>query len=222
MPDSPTSHKPSVNPVTVWIPIVIMAMGLVVFYNYMLYTKGQTQGEKKDRPPYINKAEDDLILTERSGRQVRLSELRGKILLISWLDVHAPGVLGKLKELMSAHVNSGRVHVVAFAVDSETPPEALREVASGCGLDENSPWWLVTGDAGRVRDFMTRELRFKPIQPGADKSLHDTRICLLDDLGNVRRLADVLNQDPEYAAHWENQLRKDLQYLLKEKDEASN
>jgi hypothetical protein len=30
----------------------------------------------------------------------------------------------------------------------------------------------------------------------------------------VRRLADVLNADPEFAKFWDEKLRKDLRYLL--------
>ena len=75
---------------------------------------------------------------------------------------------------------------------------------------------------------MVRQLRFRPVQtmPEADrltpddKFIHDLRVCLVDNEGNVRRLADVMNADPEYADFWDAQLRKDIDYLLAEKDKT--
>jgi hypothetical protein len=43
---------------------------------------------------------------------------------------------------------------------------------------------------------------------------------LLDHLGNVRRMADLVNVDPEVAGYWDKQLRLDLEYLFKEKAKA--
>lgn len=222
MSDTPPTSKPSLNPWTIWVPIILIALGSVVFYNWILYTKGQAQGEKKDRPPYLDKAEDDLVLMERSGREVRMSELRGKILLIAWIDPDSPEVLPKLTELMKVYGATGRVQVVLFAVNLNATPLQLRELASSRGIGDDSPWWLVSGDAGRVGDFMSRELGLTPMRETDGGVVHDTRICLLDDQGNVRRLADLLNQDPEYADHWEKQLRRDLAYLLSETSTEPN
>jgi hypothetical protein len=46
------------------------------------------------------------------------------------------------------------------------------------------------------------------------------RVVLLDHLGNVRRMADLVNVDPEVAGYWDRQLRLDLEYLFKEKAKA--
>jgi uncharacterized protein with ACT and thioredoxin-like domain len=47
--------------------------------------------------------------------------------------------------------------------------------------------------------------------------MHDLRVVLLDHLGNVRRLADLVNADPEVAGYWDKQLRQDIEYVLNEK-----
>ncbi len=232
MSEPHSSSKPRIKPWTIWIPVIIMALGLVVFYNYLLYTKGQLEGDKKDRPPYIHKAEDDLILTERSGKEVRMSELRGKILLVSWVFTRCPrgcaGVVTKLKALHGEYAGRDDIHFVSFSLDPEDTPEMLKSFAEGAGISEDAPWWFVSGDMPKIRDFMVRQLRFRPVQtmPEADrltpddKFIHDLRVCLVDNEGNVRRLADVMNADPEYADFWDAQLRKDIDYLLAEKDKT--
>lgn len=232
MSDLPPPQKLRIQPWTVWIPIIIIALGLVVFYNYLLYTEGQLEEEKKDRPPYMHKAEDDLILTERNGEQVRMSELKGKILLVSWVYTRCPrgcaGVVTKLKALQEEYAKQSDVHFVSFTLDPEDTPEVMTAFAEGAGISEEDPWWFVNGDMPKIQDFMVRQLRFRPVQemPEADrltpndKYMHDLRVCLVDDQGNVRRLADVMNADPEYAAYWDEQLRKDLDYILAEKAKA--
>jgi hypothetical protein len=54
-----------------------------------------------------------------------------------------------------------------------------------------------------------------------DKYIHDLRVAVIDHLGHVRGLADILNADPEFANFWDEKLRKDLRYLLKEQKSSS-
>jgi hypothetical protein len=42
-------------------------------------------------------------------------------------------------------------------------------------------------------------------------------VALIDHLGNVRRLADVVNADPEVADYWDKKLRRELEIVLNEK-----
>jgi cytochrome oxidase Cu insertion factor (SCO1/SenC/PrrC family) len=220
MTDSTRDPQSSKNPWTVLFPILIIGLGLVVFYNYYLYTTGQSQGEKKDRPPYLNKAEDDIILTERDGREVRMSELRGKTLLIAWCEPEDPAIMPPLKELLQEAGRGMDLHVVVFAADADASPESLRAMTIDSGFSESDPIWVVRGDPGRVGDFMTRELGLRPtVTDGKGRTIFDTRVCLLDSKGNVRRLADLLNPDPEFVAYWEEQLTKDLDYLLESESE---
>jgi protein SCO1/2 len=229
MSDSPPK---TINPWTVWIPIILIALGSVVFYNYLVYVQVQKDGEHGERPPFIHRAEGDLILTERDGRQVRLSELRGKIILASWVFTRCPrgcaGVVAKMKKLSEEYAGNPDVHFIAFALDPEDTPEMLKAFADQVGIPRQAPWWFVNGDPLKVREFMTRQLKFRPVQmmpekdrlSPEDKYIHDLRVALVDHLGNVRRLADLVNADPEVATYWDKQLRADLDYVVNEKTKA--
>ena len=232
MTASPPPSK-SINPWTLWVPVIMIALAGVITYNWLAYLELKAREEQDGRPPYIKRAEGDLILTERDGRTVRLSELRGKVILAAWVFTRCPrgcaGVVAKMKKLSEEYANRDDVHFIAFALDPEDTPEMLSAFAGQAGIAKEAPWWLVNGDPEKVRSFMTRQLGFRPVQTmpekdrlsPEDKYMHDLRVALIDHQGNVRRLADLVNADPEVAGYWDTQLRRDLDYVLKEKANAT-
>ncbi len=225
-------EAPSIRPWTLWVPIIMIALAGVITYNWLVYLEKKSREEEAGRPPYIHRAEGDLILTERDGRTVRLSELRGKVILASWVFTRCPrgcaGVVGKLKKLAEEYAGRDDVHFICFALDPEDTPAMMSAFADQVGIPKTAPFWFVNGDAVKIESFMTRQLKFRPTQvmpekdrlSPEDKYMHDLRVVLLDHLGNVRRMADLVNVDPEVAGYWDRQLRLDLEYLFKEKAKA--
>jgi hypothetical protein len=71
---------------------------------------------------------------------------------------------------------------------------------------------------------MTSQVQFRPVQDMPekdrlspdDKYIHDLRVAVIDHLGHVRGLEDILNPDPEFAKFWDERIRKDLRHLLDE------
>ena len=119
--------------------------------------------------------------------------------------------------------------VMAFCAGVVGKLKKLAEdYADEVGIPKVAPFWFVNGDATKIESFMTRQLKFRPTQvmpekdrlSPEDKYMHDLRVVLLDHLGNVRRMADLVNVDPEVAGYWDKQLRLDLEYLFKEKAKA--
>ena len=218
-----------IQPWTLWVPIIMIALAGVITYNWLIYLEKKAREEEAGRPPFIHRAEGDLILTERDGRTVRLSELRGKVILASWVFTRCPGgcagVVAKMKKLSEEYAGRKDVHFIAFALDPEDTPAMLSAFADQVGIAKDAPFWFVNGDPEKVREFMTRQLKFRPVQDmpekdrlsPEDKYMHDLRVVLLDHLGNVRRLADLVNADPEVAGYWDKQLRQDIEYVLNEK-----
>ena len=221
-----------IHPWTLWVPVIMIAMAGVITYNWLVYLQLKSKEEAAGRPPYMHRAQSDLVLTERDGRTVRLSELRGKVILASWVFTRCPrgcaGVVGKMKKLAEEYAGRDDVHFIAFALDPEDTPAMMSAFADQVGIPKDAPFWLVNGDPVQVREFMTRQLQFRPVQnmpeedrlSPEDKYMHDLRVALIDHQGNVRRLADLVNADPEVAAYWDKQLREDMEYVLKEKERA--
>ncbi len=224
MKESPPKAK--LSPWTIWVPVIIAVLGLVVFYNYLIY-RSRIDNDV-NRPAILGRLEKDLELTERSGKTVHLADLKGKVLVISWVFTRCPrgcaAVIAKLKKLQAEFANEPGLQFVSFTLDADDTPAMMKKFADGLGIKEDANWWFVNGEKDAVRKFMTSQAQFRPVQdmPEADrlspddKYIHDLRVAVIDHLGHVRSLADILNPDPEFAKFWDEKLRKDLHYLLNE------
>ncbi len=218
----------SLNPWTIWVPIILIALGGVFLYNYLLNQQEKERKLDKDRPPILTRLETDLTLTERNGKTVHLADLRGKILVASWVYTRCPrgcaGVVAKLKKLYEEYGSNPNIQFVSFTLDPEDTPEMMNKFASGIGIKPEDNWWFVNGTKEEVRHFMTKYLQFRPVQdlPEADrlspddKYIHDLRVALVDHNGYLRSLCDIMNADAEFQTFWDARIRSDLNYLVRD------
>ena len=234
--ENPAPKSP-INPWSIWIPIIIAALSLVVVYNW-LFTLQQKEHDRAKaaaeglptRPPIMSRLTDDLELVERSGKTVHLAELRGKILVASWVFTRCSrgcsAVTAQMKKLYDEFADHPEIHFLSFTLDNEDSPELLAKFAGNFGIDSSERWWFLNGDKTKVRGLMTRQFGFRPVEEMPekdrlgpdDKYIHDLRVAVVDHNGHVRRLEDVQNQDPETAKYWEEQIRKDLHWLIDHRD----
>lgn len=238
--ESPNSKRP-LNPWSIWIPIIIAALGIVVVYNWLISLQHKEYERAKaaaaglpTRPPIMSRLSDDLELVERSGKTVHLAELKGKILVTSWVFTRCSrgcsAVTAQMKKLYDEFADHPEIHFLSFTLDNEDTPELLSKFASTFGITSSERWWFVNGDKNKVRGFMTRQFGFRPVEDMPerdrlgpdDKYIHDLRIAVVDHQGHVRRLEDLQNQDPATAKYWEEQIRKDLRWLIDHRDGKVN
>lgn len=232
-PGTPDDEAPrSINPWTLWVPIIVIMLGVVVFYNYLVYNSMEAK-KAQNVPPLMGRLEKDMELTERSGKKVHLEDLRGKILIASWVYTRCPrgcaGVVAKLKTLQKELGNNPNIHFLSFTLDPDDTPDIMKQFAEGIGIKETDNWWFLNGPKEEVRKYMTFSFKFRPVQdiPEADrmspqdKYMHDLRVALVDHQGHVRGLHDIMNADATYADYWDKKIREDIQYLLKEQAKAT-
>jgi cytochrome oxidase Cu insertion factor (SCO1/SenC/PrrC family) len=229
MSDSaPTTPPRRINPLTLWIPVILVVGGLVVFWNYLV----KLQAEKaKPRLPIHSRLEKNMIFTERSGKQVELKDLKGKVIVACWVFTRCPrgctGVAGEMRKLYLEFKDNPNIHFLSVSVDPDDTPEDMKRFADGLKL-EGDKWWFVNGPKKDVRVYMTRYFGFNDVQdvPEAermspdDKFLHDMRVALVDSGGHVRGLYGIANPDPEFAKIFQEKIRKDIRTLLSGKDTA--
>ena len=227
-PNSAPSQK-RVSPLAFWIPIIIIMLGGVVFYNYLV-TQSLKQPKEKDRPPYLGRLEKDLILTERSGKTVQLSQLKGKFIVAGYVYTRCPRgcavVVSKMKKLFEEFGQDPRVQFLSFTVDPDDTPEILSEFATRFGIKGDN-WWFVNGPKAEVRNYLTFQFKFAGVKeiPEAermspeDKYMHDMKVAIVDDKGHLRGHYDIANMDPEYETFWAEKIRKDLKYILSNSEE---
>ncbi|MBK8094318.1 MAG: SCO family protein [Verrucomicrobiaceae bacterium] len=229
--------KAPLNPWSIWIPIIIITLGIVVFYNWLIFRQRQEMDRVKAesagqaaRPAIMSRLTDDLELTERSGKIVHLAELRGKILVASWVFTRCSrgcsAITAQMKELHDEFASNPEVHFLSFTLDTEDTPEQLTKFAKGFQIPDDARWWFLNGDKTKVRNYMTRQFGFRPVEDipenqrlgPDDKYMHDLRIAIVDHQGHVRGLEDVQNQDPATAKYWQQHIRQTLRYLIDLRD----
>jgi cytochrome oxidase Cu insertion factor (SCO1/SenC/PrrC family) len=237
MSDDPTPPAPrTINPWTLWIPIIMICLGVVVLYNYLIFNSMQAKsdmitlsdGTVIKRPPLMGRLEKDMEFTERSGKKVNLAELKGKILIASWVFTRCPrgcaGVIAKLKKLHDEFGADPGIQFLSFTLDPEDTPEMMKKFASGIDIKDTDNWWFLNGEKDVVRNFMTFSLKFRPVQdlPEADrltpddKYIHDLRVAIIDHQGHLRGLYDVMNGDADTQKFYDELIRNELRYFLEE------
>lgn len=227
---SSASPPRSIHPLSIWIPVIIIVLGLVVFWNYLVLLQRQ-----KDTPrlPMVSHLENNLALKERSGKTVELKDLKGKVLVACWVYTHCPrGCPGVVGEMLRLHKDLGadpNLHFLSFSVDPADTPESMRTFTEHFNIKGDN-WWFLTGPKEEVRPYMTHYFRFNDVQevPEAermspdDKFVHDMRVALVDSAGNVRGLYDIGSPDPASAKFFQEKIRQDIKYLLDERKTAAH
>jgi protein SCO1 len=226
--DPSASPAPKIAPWTIWIPIIIMAMGVVIFFNY---ANSQALKNKQNRAPYLGKLERDLDLVERSGQPVKLSQIKGKVMLASHFYSTCPmgcAVLAdKMKDIRDEVApKNPKLQLVSFAIDPGDTPARLKAVAQESYevAPDDSSWWFVNGDQKMIRNYLTLQFKFYTLREkepkertsDVDKYAHDMRIALVDHQANLRGLYDVMSPDPELSKLNLERLKKHLAEVLAE------
>ena len=182
--------------------------------------------------PHLHMVDFDLEATERTGRQVRMADLRGKVHTIAYLYTVCPhgcaAIIGEMLKLQRAYGSRSDFHQVSVSVLPEHDTvEMLAAYARGIGLDDSAPWWFLTGNQSRLWAFMTEGLKLEPaaaipreeqLNP-LDTHSHDLRIVLVDRSGWVRGYYAVNHPQSEIAHLMRERLQSDVQRLL---DEPTN
>lgn len=224
---NPPEEKPRINPWTIWVPVIFIVLGTVIYYNYVMIQNMRTD---KDRPPFLTQIRKDIDLVERSGKKVKFSELDGKVILAAHFYSTCPSgcsvLVEEMKKLYDEHTPTHPgLQFVSFAIDPGDTPERMKEAADGHEI-KGENWWFVNGDQPTLRAWLTYVVKFialkeKPPEQQTspvDKYLHDMRIVLIDHNSHVRGMYEVMSEDPQFREIAKTKLRKDLASVLAEQE----
>lgn len=223
MSEPETPEPPRINPWSIWLIIGIMLGGIVVTYNYSLRQKADALDP---RPPYLNKLEEDIEAVNRDGNRARLSSLKGKVYVASYLFTTCPmGCSGIAEKLTTVHEEFGddpRFQLVSFSVDPEgDTPEMTDEFLNrlDVGIDD---WWYLTGEKEAIQQYMLEFFQLSPtkeVDNPAIKFVHDMRVVLVDGKANIRGYYALLHPQPEFAEQNFERLKNDIRYILENEAE---
>ena len=134
----------------------------------------------------------DYTFLDRSGRKVRLSDYRGKPLVISMIYTHCPFIcatttksLTALKLSQSAFgVDSFGVLTIGFDTENDTP-EAMDMFAQRTGVDLKN-WDFVSSDAETIKKI-SKDLGFTFVPSDEGGFNHISQTTFIDQDGKVYR-----------------------------------
>ncbi len=134
----------------------------------------------------------DMSFTNQMGKQVKLSDARGKVIVMNFVftrcPIVCPGLTKSMKKLQDSYIkNPGIVQFISVTVDPEhdSVPN-LRKFADRFNVNHDS-WWFVTGEKSAIYDFALGEMKANIADPGIDTAFIHTEDFFLLDTNRVVR-----------------------------------
>lgn len=154
---------------------------------------------------------DGFEFTERSGKQVKLGELKGEIFVVNFFFANCPmsclqftRTIAALQDEMQDELEAGGVKFLSITVDpSNDTPERLKKYADSFAADADR-WWFLTAPLGETQE-LGRTLHVTVLG-----TAHTDEMVLIDRTGTIRGAYD--HKDPAKVAKF----KEDLKALLKE------
>ncbi|GIX49710.1 MAG: hypothetical protein KatS3mg131_3921 [Candidatus Tectimicrobiota bacterium] len=160
-------------------------------------------------------------LTERSGRRVRLADLRGTLWIANFIYTRCtdtcPLQSAEMARLQRELADLPAVRLVSISVDpAHDTPAVLARYAARFGADAQR-WLFLTGDEAAIRRLVQEGFRLSAVPAAAQEGiiLHSSRFVLVDAQGRIRGY--YRSDDPDAL----RRLRRDVRTLWQQHARAS-
>lgn len=162
----------------------------------------------------------DFTLTTQDGKDFRLRDLRGKVVVVGFIFTTCNGTcpvttrrMSELAETLGKESWNDKVHLLSITLDpARDKPAALRNYMRLYDVDDKH-WTFLTGSPKRIGAVLSDwDMWVRPTTAG--QLDHPSRVFLLDAKGRVR---EIYNLD-FFRPAW---VRDDVRLLLKEVSDAS-
>lgn len=184
---------------------------------------------------------EDLVATNQEGRQVKLSELKGKVWLVAEFFAVCPHCAVRngeeLRKIYDEFKNDPDFHMVCISIDPENDDIAkLRDYSSALSADASDWWFLNAGEIGATHRYLEQELKFFGVRERKDpkdveangRFSHDLGFILVDRDFNVlgkwpladARSIEARERDPEMYERLKAELFARIRAELAKKPQA--
>ncbi|MBI4525930.1 MAG: SCO family protein [Deltaproteobacteria bacterium] len=162
----------------------------------------------------------DFLLIERSGRQIGLADLKGKIWIADFIYTNCPDTCpvqsAQMKELQNEFMSEKDLRLVSITVDPRRDtPKVLTEYADRFGAKPDR-WLFLTGEKAAIYRLAqdgfrlgTAELPHEKRPTSGATHLHSPRFVLVD------RKSEIRGYYPSIESDAIARLRRDLKTLLR-------
>jgi protein SCO1/2 len=171
-------------------------------------------GFSKDVP-----VEADIDLQRQDGSQVKISDLKGKVSVVSHVFTRCPrqcpGICALVNEVREEFSDNPAFMVASLTMDpAYDTPEILAKFAKTHGYEADN-WWFLTGAPDELPGFMEKQFLFAQQDIPEDKRQvpndlyeHDSNVALLDHNLRIRGWYSAVDETDMAK------LRKDIQRAL--------
>jgi cytochrome oxidase Cu insertion factor (SCO1/SenC/PrrC family) len=126
----------------------------------------------RENPAVLMTLKKDLTATNQEGREVSLSELKGKVWIAMQFFASCPQCAKRnyedVTKLYAAFRDDPNFHLVCITIDPDTDGvEELQAYAEALDAD-SSNWWFLTGPREELHAYMGQELKFMDIRERTD------------------------------------------------------
>jgi protein SCO1/2 len=160
----------------------------------------------------------DFALTTQSGDTLRLADLKGRVLLVSFIFTTCNGTcpatthrMVQVQDALKANGlwKGGRIRLLSISLDpARDKPEVLRDYMKLYEVDA-SHWTFLTGSPEQITKTLGSWGMWA--RPAANGQLdHPSRVFLVDTQGRIREIYNLAFLKPAWVV-------EDIQLLLKEK-----
>jgi len=168
----------------------------------------------------------DLDAINQNGKNVKLSDLRGKVWIAAEFFAVCPHCAVRngeeLRKIYDEFRNHPDFHIVCISVDPDHDKQPkLADYASALGAESKNWWFLNAGEAKATHDYLEKELKFFGIRERKDPADIEANGRYAHDLGFllVDREFRVIGKWPLADARSEEARKRDPQLYQKMKDE---
>ena len=192
MRNSRVCHSRASGNLIVWIPAFA---GMTL----LLFTASSFPAFAESDLPHYGQA-PDFTFTERSGKEVKLQDLKGQVWIADFIFTRCQGMCPLLTgrmALLQEKLKDEKIKLVSFSVDPEyDTPKVLSEYASRFKAEEGK-WLFLTGEKRMMWEMMSGGFHLgveqatpEDLQAGAEPIMHSNRFVLVDQEGSIRGYYD--------------------------------
>ena len=168
----------------------------------------------------------DLAAINQDGKDIKLSDLRGKVWVAAEFFAVCPHCAVRngeeLRKIYDEFRSHPDFHIVCISVDPENDKkEKLADYAQALGAESKNWWFLNAGEAKATHEYLEKELKFFGIRERKDPADIEANGRYAHDLGFllVDREFRVIGKWPLADARSEEARKRDPQLYQKLKDE---
>ena len=207
VPETQSGHSGPVLPTLARV-VTGLSFGLVAAAPAFAHSLDELEGDLLEREAYlevVHRPAPDFALHDATGAEVRLSDYRGKVVVLWFIYTNCPDIcplhsakIAAIQEMANATPMREAVHFIAITTDPERDtPVVLDAYLDSHGLDTANTVLLTSGpDEPAATRQIARRYGLKFTLRANDYQLHAAVTHLIDKSGSLRARYHGLKFDP--------------------------